>query len=274
MSRSGRERAPTVNGRPRLSWPAGHHQTARAAVQTSYAGDSQLLCSWSTACQPVCLRRSGGDRRRPVAGDIRHDTVEFSRYEDEAVYRSLAGAIRCGGDLLLPRFASRAGIRTILPPAGRVSGPTTRRWPPAARVSRPRPGRSGMPASALGLAAAHRRQPDHGEGEERLAGLALAQDRVGGEVAVDGDLVHRRSPSGCLPVGGTRQRLSRAGRGPAGTAGVPVSPGRCGTAVGAERSEGSPTRPACAGFIGAVPRRGSADLRATHRLPCAMSGRT
>jgi hypothetical protein len=34
-----------------------------------------------------------------------------------------------------------------------------------------------------------------------------------------------------LPVGGTRQRLSGAGGVPVWTAGVPVSPGRCGTAA-------------------------------------------
>jgi hypothetical protein len=40
--------------------------------------------------------------------------------------RSTCGDMNCGGDLLLSRFAAaRAGLRTILPPAGRVSGPAT-----------------------------------------------------------------------------------------------------------------------------------------------------
>ena len=159
MSNRG-ERAPTINGRPRLSWPAGHHQTARGTVQTNYAGDSQWLCGWSTACQPVRPRRSGGDRRRPVAGNIRmtlwsSQGTRMRRSTDHLRGPYAAEEIcSCSGSPVAPEFA-------ILPPAGRVSGPMTRRWPPAARVSRPRPGRSGMPASALGLAAAHRRQPDH-----------------------------------------------------------------------------------------------------------------
>ena len=51
-------------------------------------------------------------------------------------------------------------------PASRLSGgeradSAGKILPPAARAARPGPGHSGMPAAALGLPAAHRRQPDH-----------------------------------------------------------------------------------------------------------------
>src|SRR5205823_715800 len=53
--------------------------------------------------------------------------------------------------------------RTITPPAGRASGPTTRSRPPAARASRPGPGRSGMPAARARRPVAYRRPPDRAE---------------------------------------------------------------------------------------------------------------
>ena len=105
-----------------------------------------------------------------------------------------------------------------------------------------------------------------GEGEERLAGLALAQDRVGGEVAVDGDLVHRGAPLGacCRWDAAAPQRAGSGSRRDGGGSGVT----RTGGIAAGDRAQRGPSHPAGltpGSSLLASPR--SADLRATHWPP-------
>ncbi len=78
--------------------------------------------------------------------------------------------VRCSR--CLPPFGCRfLIIRTKAPPAGRASGPTTRREPPAARATRPwTPAALGCPAD-LPRAIAHRRQPARSRGVKRWSCL-------------------------------------------------------------------------------------------------------
>lgn len=111
-------------------------------------------------------------------------TGDWTRPTDRSISTSAERSDRAGKTICSPPFGrcchvSRRPAGTM-PPAGRASGPTTRRWPPAAGATRPRTlGDSGMPRPRPGA----RRPPEatrpRRPGPGRTSGGALHLDQVG-----------------------------------------------------------------------------------------------